>query len=166
MKRFLLVLFVLFIPICLHADDIVLDSTENLAVPTATSISEWEITKINAAKKEMIVKYRWRDGTGKLIRLNRDGWLYWYCQDRWNDTNPVNNDECTAAGVPDACCTGVGTGTCDDLVQTDSCFTDVFMYEINCPQDNGTKIGVGLRTLIWNQMKADILTGGNDGTFN
>ena len=47
----------------------------------------------------------------------------------------------------------------------DSCFTDVFSFQIR-QQDVDTSIGAGLRTLIWNQMKADVLTGGNDGTFD
>ena len=44
-------------------------------------------------------------------------------------------------------------------------FSDVFGFLMRCPQDGGVKIGVGLRTLIWNKVKASILTGGNDGTF-
>jgi len=48
---------------------------------------------------------------------------------------------------------------------SDTCFTDVFTFQIRA-QDVGTPIGVGLRTLIWNRMKQDILTGGNDGSFD
>jgi hypothetical protein len=45
-----------------------------------------------------------------------------------------------------------------------TCFTETFGFAIRA-QDVGSAIGVGLRNLLWNKMKADVLTGGNDGTF-
>lgn len=59
---------------------------------------------------------------------------------------------------------GVNTWVCkDDGV--DTCFSDIFGFQIRA-QDVGTKIGVGLRTLIWNHFKSEVLTPGNSGTFD
>lgn len=163
-KLFLILVCVTFFPVISIGDSIVLDSPETLQTPIATKL-KWEIVSINAAKKNMRIKYRWVTSDNKDIYTGRRSVdHYWNCRDRWQDLNPVSNDECVAAGDPDPCCTGAGTGTCDDLTQTDSCFSDVFGFQIRT-QDVGTGIGVGLRTLIWNQMKQDILTPGNDGTF-
>ena len=46
----------------------------------------------------------------------------------------------------------------------ETCFSDVFSFQVRT-QDVGTSIGVGLRTLIWNKFRSDIL-GANDGTFD
>jgi len=46
----------------------------------------------------------------------------------------------------------------------DECFSDVFTFQVR-EVDVGTSIGHGLRTLIWNKMRPDILTGANNGTF-
>lgn len=47
-----------------------------------------------------------------------------------------------------------------------TCFSDVFGFVIRSG-DVGTKIGAGLRTLIWNKMKADVLkVANNTGTFS
>lgn len=45
-----------------------------------------------------------------------------------------------------------------------TCFTDVFSFQVRS-QDVGTAIGAGLRQLIWNKFRADVLTGSNNGTF-
>jgi len=81
----------------------------------------------------------------------------------WAFDEDVDDDNCTGANEPWDCCTGSETGTCPEIL--DTCFTDVFSFSIRT-QDVGTSIGLGLRTLIWNQMKNDILTGVNDGTFD
>lgn len=44
------------------------------------------------------------------------------------------------------------------------CFTDVFSFQVRS-QDVGTAIGAGLRQLIWNKFRRDVLTGSNNGTF-
>jgi len=165
MKKIIVsILAVLFFCGIVVADDITLTSPEALTQPTASKITEWEVTKINAAQKVMKIKYRWRDGSNVVIEglpnSGRNGWLEWTCADV---EVPGTNAECTGVGDPNVCCTGAGTGTCDDMEST--CFTDVFGFTIRA-QDVGTGIGVGLRTLIWNAMKADILTGANDGVFN
>ena len=160
MKRFLIVLALLLVPMWFaSAESITLDSTETLVTPAAESISDWEIIKINAANQELRVRYRWRASDSSLIKLDSTGWNYWTCRNR----SEGNNDDCTDVDVPWDCCTGEGTGTCPEAI--DTCFSDVFNFQIRA-QDVDTSIGVGLRTLIWNQMKADILTGANDGSFD
>jgi len=162
MKKLAIALFLILVcPALVCADSITLNTNETLSVPESARISDWEIIKINADQKIMTIRYRWRAGDDTVVQLgNRQGWQFWTCQDR---ETPGTNAECLAAGDPYECCTGVGTGTCDDLL--DSCFSDVFGFTIRS-QDVGTKIGIGLRTLIWNQMKQDVLSGGNDGAFD
>ncbi len=165
MRQLCLFLLLLFLTTNVSmADSIVLNAPEALETPEAYSM-DWEIIRIDAENKFMRVKYRWLDSNGKAIHSGRTGVdHYWTCMNQWSDTNPVNNDQCISAGVPDPCCTGEGQGTCDDTVQTDSCFSDVFGFQIR-QQDVGTAIGNGLRQLVWNQMKQDILSPGNDGDF-
>ena len=141
------------------ADTVTLDSTESPSSGTSDTL-KWEITKINATDRILEVKYIWLDDNQNKIYLNRQGVNTWRCRDI---EVPGENSECLDVEDPYECCTGAGTGTCDDM--EDTCFADVFGFLIRS-QDVGTKIGVGLRTLIWNKMKADILpTPGNDGTF-
>ena len=159
MRKLCILLALLLVPIYGNSDTINLDSTETLQVPTSQKISDWQIVLIDASAKVMRIKYRWRDASNDVIDFDNSGWKYWTCQDV---EVPGTNAECIDTGDPYPCCTGAGTGTCDDML--DTCFTDVFSFDIRA-QDVGTPIGVGLRQLIWNQMKQDILTGGNDGTF-
>lgn len=160
MKKLLVIaLMLLFIPVDLPAENVALDTEETLQVPTSQKM-DWYIDHINAQNKTMIVKYRWKDATDSPINLNGKSWQEWRCQDI---EVPGTNAECLGTSDPYECCTGVGTGTCDDML--DTCFTDVFGFQIRA-QDVGTGIGVGLRTLIWNQFKQDVLTSGNDGTFD
>ena len=165
MKKFVLFISILFLalPIIGKADSITLNSDETLQVPTSKKM-DWYVDHIDADAELMRIRYRWRGDAGEVIVLEnrRDAWQVWECR---NIEVPGTNAECTDAGVPYECCTGVGTGTCDDMI--DTCFSDVFGYVV----DSGNPmlpiaIGIGLRTLIWNQMKQDILTGGNDGTFD
>jgi len=142
------------------ADTVVLDNPETLSNPTSQNL-RWKITLIDAETKTMVVSYYWRDdATGDPLYFGRRSqWKTWSCRDIEVEGT---NAECTDVEVPWACCTGAGTGTCDDMIST--CFSDVFKFLIRA-QDVDTMIGVGLRTLIWNKFKADVLTGGNDGTF-
>ena len=159
MKRLIVVLALLAVPCWVLADTVTLDSPQVLSTPSATKM-DWYISRIDAQTKTLRVTYRWRDATDGTIHLgSRTDWQTWSCRDI---EVPGENADCTDALVPHDCCTGVGTGTCDDM--EDECFSDVFGFIIRT-QDVGTKMGVGLRTLIWNKMKADVLTGGNDGTF-
>ena len=163
MKKIILVLFavLLFIPVLGFADSITLTDDEVLQVPTSKHM-DWYVDRIDVDRKLLRIRYRWRGDNQEIIRLQdtKSAWLAWECR---NIEVPGTNAECVGVGDPYECCTGVGTGTCDDMI--DTCFSDVFGFEIRT-QDVGTGIGVGLRTLIWNQMKQDVLTGGNDGVFN
>lgn len=159
-KTILVFLLVAFAPFAI-ADRLVLNSDETIDTPTAAKM-DWEIYKINAADKVLGIKYRWIDSAGNPIR-NRDSnrsWHKWLCRNI-ADLHEEAVENCTAEGVPAECCTGDGTGTCDD---SDLCFSDVFSFDIRA-QDVGTSIGVGLRTLIWNRMKGDVLSPGNSGSF-
>ena len=144
-----------------YADSVTLTTPETLATPQATKL-DWYIDLIDAREKMLVVKYRWRDATGTIIKRAALGqtWESWACRDL---EVPGENVACTGAGTPTPCCTGVGTGTCDDML--DTCFTDVFGFRVR-QQDVGTAIGVGLRQLIWNKFKQTILSGGNDGAFD
>ena len=158
-KAFFIALCLVLLPVFAQADRITLDQEETLSVPTSNRL-RWIVDEIDAQRQMMKVKYCWLDSEGQSIVLSDGRTCHsWWCRDI---EVPGTNAECVGEGDPYECCTGVGTGTCDDML--DTCFSDVFRFEIR-QQDVGTKIGVGLRQLIWNQMKDDILTPGNDGSF-
>ena len=159
MRKPIAVLVLLALPCWALADRITLTDEETLSTPQAKYM-DWHVSKIDAATKSLQVTYRWRNATeGTIFLGGRNDWQTWTCRDI---ETPGENAECTDSLVPYECCTGLGTGTCDGM--DDTCFTDVFGFIIRT-QDAGTKMGVGLRTLIWNKMQADVLTGGNTGTF-
>jgi len=158
MKNLWLLFVLLFVSALAYADRINLDSDETLSTPVSEAL-DWEIIKINAKEKILQVKYRWKDSDDAPIFLGSSRtWMVWTCQ----NVSEGNNDDCIDVDDPWDCCTGAGTGTCPEV--TDTCFSDVFGFLVRS-QDVDTKIGVGLRTLIWNKMRPDILTGDNDGTF-
>lgn len=134
-----------------------LNLSEQLAVPTATKLDFRKVT-IDVTNKQLDVIYRFLDAAGRdipnpgTVDVDRK----WSCYDRDNQ-----NLACTGAGAPYECCTGEGTGTCST---GSTCFTDTFLFTIRS-QDVGTRIGKGLRALIWNKMKSAVLTSGNDATL-
>jgi len=138
-KIFLIILFVSIASIA-FADTITLNLPETIDTPTAVKI-DWYIDYINAGKKLMKIKWRWVDANSNPIRHSDSSasWRTWTC------TNIDDNPE-----------------TPQD--ETDHCFSGVFSFKIR-QQDVGTSIGIGLRTLMWNRMKSDILTPGNNGAF-
>ena len=139
MKKLLFVCLLILSAGVVWADMVTLTTPESVASPVAPKI-EFNVAEINAATKTIRVQYRWINPDGTPIVLNnRAGWLSWYGRDI-NDDPETPQDE------------------------TDTTFSDIFLFQIRA-QDVGTPIGKGLRTLIWNQMKGDILTPGNDGTF-
>jgi len=162
MKKVIVYLLSILFFLCGIAVADVIDLNQNEVINTPQSSKmEWEITRINASKQILQIKYRWLDSNGTPIRdASGNVWKIWTCRNI-ADSNPVSNSECTDVNTPDECCTGAGTGNCDVV---DTCFSDVFGFNIRS-QDVGTSIGVGLRTLIWNKMKDDVLSGGNDGSF-
>ena len=162
MKKLIVVLLGLFMFPCLVlADSITLDSPETIVPLTWDRITDWSIERIDPAVDTLIVKYRRRNGEVIVFdsSCDRNGYKKWYCR----NLSQGNNEDCTDVDVPWDCCTGVGTGTCPEAIST--CFNDVFGFQIR-QQDVGTGIGQGLKLLIWNTMKNDVLTGGNDGTFD
>ena len=146
-----------------NTEEITLNTGEIIGAPETGVSMDWYIDYINAENNTLKVRYQWRDTLGKTINDTspKTGWNTWTCQDIADINTEENNIDCIGAAAPYTCCTGVGTGTCDE---GDTCFSDIFRFEIRA-QDVGTKIGVGLRSLIWNQMKTDVLTGVNDGVF-
>ena len=146
------------------ADTIVLNDPEDLDTPTS-SVLVWDEVRIENQGKRMRVIYHWENATGQQIMLaNRRQQQVWWCMDR--DEIPAQDPlDCTDVGVPYECCTGAGTGTgCYGGQAAETCFSDTFGFTIRT-QDVGTKLGLGLRTLIWSKMRDDILTTGNDGAF-
>jgi hypothetical protein len=159
--RLLPIIFILFGASCM-ADTVNLDTTETIDSPVATSM-DWTVALIDAKKKVLSVRWRWLDATGNPIRDadSSRSFHVWQCRNI-DDIHPFkSNSECVGAGDPYACCTGAGAGSCDD---SDNCFSQVFSFSIR-EQDVGVSMGVGLRKLIWNKMRQDILSTGNNGTF-
>jgi len=159
----LCLLFVFCSALIVKAERITLDSNEIIDTPQATHM-EWYISHISGKEKVLKVRYRWIGSNNEPIRFSdtNKSWNTWTCREV-PDLNPTeNNVDCTDSEAPYECCTGLGTGTCDE---EDTCFNDVFGFEIRA-QDVGTGIGVGLRTLIWNKMRVEVLTPGNNGTFD
>lgn len=139
------------------ADTVTLNQAHDVEQPQATKMS-WRVILIDQDRQLMKVQYRWIAADESWVK----DWNVWRCENT-DDKHPKwAVGDCVAAGDPHSCCTGAGTGTCDD---PDTCFSDVFSFSIRS-QDVGTAIGVGLRNLMWNQFKQDdILAAGNDGTF-
>jgi len=140
-QSFFVIVFLMF---CLcqitWADEITLTSPETLSSPTAAKIGGWIVTKIDATNKVLQVQYRWLGTENNVIHLNSvNPWYTWTCRDIVDDPETPENEAST-------------------------CFSDVFGFQIRA-QDVGTKIGVGLRTLIWNKFKTSVIPG-NDGTFD
>lgn len=164
MKKIVLYILAFFIMAGVSlADEVTLNSTETIDTPIAAKIY-WYVDYINVTDKTMKIKYRWLTSDGVSIRDkdSSNSSHIWTCVDTPDKYPDWNNVDCTAAGVPFSCCTGPQAGTCND---PSTCFTDVFKFNIRAI-DVGTPIGIGLRTLIWNQMKGEILTPGNDGAFD
>lgn len=152
-------LILLFVSMASYADTVTLDDPHDVNPPQAASL-EWVVTEINASIQRLVVSYRWRDADGNFIK---DPLVRRFICQNLDDIYPeYDNASCTGIGIPYECCTGSGTGTCDNA---STCFSDVFGFTIRA-QDVGTSIGVGLRTLLWNKFKANVLDPANDGTFD
>jgi tetrahydromethanopterin S-methyltransferase subunit D len=164
-KLFLALLMVLVFCGAGYGQVLTLNSAETLAVPTATKLDLRNIN-IDVTNKLVTVTYRFIDAGGADIPMAGSGGLNrtWTCRD--TDAIPAFNvATCTGAGVPDPCCTGVGTGTgCYAGAAAQTCFTDTFSFVMRT-QDVGTQIGKGLRALIWSKMRPAVLTGTNNATL-
>jgi hypothetical protein len=139
------------------ADRINLNSPEALNQPSSQKV-RWYVSLLDAHAKKMVITYQWLSEDGGAISLFGSETQQWVCRDI---VIPGTNAGCIAAGNPNACCTGLGAGTCDD---DDLCFSDIFTTLIPAGAV-GTPIGSGLRTLIFNRWKSDVLSPGNDGAF-
>ena len=128
-----------------QADKITLNTPQLVAPPEATDIEVAKyIFDIENRTNQLIVIFYYLDASG-----NRIYGLDEKIEQKFRCRNIADNPS-----------------TAED--ETSTCWSDVIRYAIRCPQDEGTIIGIGLRTLIWNKMKNDpsIVTPGNDGTFD
>ena len=178
MKKIILALsFLLAFSFQAFADSGTLSAPYQLQPTEAVSL-DWDFnlgTSLNAVTGQ----HRWKDADGRIIFLpesGRGGWIRWSLRNYQIDSVPdVSNSDCTEAGVPNACCTGVGEGTCDDLVamQNSACvdagdplpcctslntgvcrgWSDTALFDCGESACDNYIIGVGLRTLIINQWK-------------
>ena len=140
------------------ADRVTFNSAVTISTPSSPKM-DWYIDYISALDEVLQVKYRWLDSSGNPILFESGRtWQMWDCK----NVDAQLAADCTAAGVPYPGCTGDGTGS--GLDPGDDCFSDVFAFQIR-NQDVGTSIGAGLRTLIWNKFKTDVLPA-NTGTFD
>jgi len=164
MKKFLVLVCFVMLMGTASADVITLDNPEQLAVPTAPTMV-WDYVYIDNQNKLMRVYYHWQNADGTRIKLDgKYTQQHWTCRDM--DEIPAFDPlTCVDVDDPDDCCTGPGTGeNCYPGEPALTCFTETFGFAIR-PQDVGTKIGIGLRQLIWFKMRDDVLSAGNDGTF-
>ena len=148
MKKFSVALFIVMFCVgsAYAGIKITLNTNEQLSVPTAVAM-EWEQVNIDINRKTVTIVYHWLDAGENVILVagKRNPDYRWYCIDRPEvlADPPIDNTVVAPA---------------------QTCFSDTFGFSIRA-QDEGTTLGTGLRTLLWNKMKADLLTGGNDGTF-
>jgi hypothetical protein len=141
MKKLMIIMLVCLFPGLLMAEMITLDSGEALDPPVNTHL-RWKIVELDGLTKVLRVRYQRLGADGSVIyRGDQDGWKTWTC------TNIPDDPET------------------EEVDETDNCFSSIFSFNIR-QQDVGMSIGVGLRQLIFNQFKADVLSEGNDGTFS
>lgn len=142
-----------------YSQTIPLNSTETLAVPTATSVNIRKI-EVNVNSKQIEVTYRFLDSNNNAIPMKEVAGIdrKWKCFDL-----PAENvANCTGLEQPYKCCTGVGTGT--DCFGGDLCWSNSYADDIKSGEvDN--KIGKRFLKRIWDLLKVNILTAGNDGTL-
>ena len=143
MKKVLLIAFMFLIFGVAQADRLTLTTPQTTAPPEATSIEVAKyIFDIENRTNQLIVIFYYLDIDGnRIYGLNEKVEQKFRCQNMAD--NPATVED-----------------------ETSTCWSDIIGYSIRA-QDEGVKIGIGLRTLIWNKMKNDptIVTPGNDGTF-
>jgi len=145
MKKIFLIAFMFLFYGVAQADRLTLTTPQLVAPPEATDI---EVAKyvfdIEDRTNLLTVTFYYLDADGnRIYGLDEKIRQNWRCRNIAD--NPTTPED-----------------------ETNTCWSDVIRYAIRCPQDEGTFIGIGLRTLIWNKMKNDpsIVTPGNDGTFD
>jgi hypothetical protein len=161
MNKLLVVFMGLFLLVSVSwADVLVLDTPQQVASPMAYKV-EVDIQGFDAKENLIQVRHRWLDENGVWIPVTGSdsrGWVTFNCK---NVPVPGENAACLDVGDPWECCDGLGTGSCDELL--DTCFSDVFRFKVR-QQDVGTSIGAGLRTLMMNKWKSKYLPD-NSGEF-
>jgi hypothetical protein len=145
--------FILLLIPFVHSQTFNLDSPHTLQ-PSESQKIIWDEISIFPDQKKLVVKYRWVTPGGADISVFGRAQQEWVCRDI---VITGANATCVSAGVPDPCCTGLGTGTCDD---DDLCFSDIFTFPIP-----GGAVGQPIGTLVKNAWRDRTLSGGNDGTF-
>ena len=146
--------------------------------PTEAISLDWDFS-LGTSQNAITGKHRWKAAEGRIINLPNSGgggWIHWVLKNYQMDSVPAtSNDDCTDVDTPEDCCTGLGTGTCDDLVNVQngdcvaegdpsSCCVDVdigvcrawsdtALFNCGASACDGYILGVGLRTLIINQWK-------------
>lgn len=134
--------------------------------------------------------HRWRASDGSIIftRESRGGgWIDWTLRDHQYDTIPsVSNGDCTAPGVPNACCDGPfpdPDNACDVMAPAlnSSCtnvgtpypcctangqgvcqaWSQTFMYQCTTTSCDNKVIGEEMRNAIFNQWKKQYAPGKN-----
>lgn len=107
----------------------------------------------DADSKRVQLYYYWKDANGDVIRPYgnaRDGKQIFECTDQ--DSVPdVRNLDCVALDDPHDCCTGLGTGTCDDRFLNADCTADGAPFDCCTDLDEGT-------CECWNDIKSTLQT--------
>jgi len=137
-KTILVVFIVLFVSVSVLADTVDLTQMEDLQIPQANKLQVHKI-EILLPHKLVVVHYIWQNDNNQ-IAITGKKMQRWLCRNTLDDPETTGVDE------------------------TDLCWDNIFLFSIRA-QDVGTPIGKGLRDLLWNEMKQDILSGGNDGSF-
>lgn len=140
MKKFIILVFCIFVLYGIgFAETVTLTNPQPVDSPEASTM-DWRVIRLDSDAHILVVVYRWRDINGDIIYGgDTDGWHTWRCRNVANDPETPEDE-------------------------TDTCFNDIFTFQIR-QQDVGTGIGHGLRALIWNSFRTDVL-GANNGTFD
>ena len=145
MKQLIIIICILGLFGVAHADKLTLTNPQAEVSPIVVQV-DWRNIGLNIANRDnvMTLHYFQLNAAGQRIPMtNGKVRRTWMCRNIADD--PETQED-----------------------ETSTCWSAVFMYLIRCPQDAGTPIGRGLRTLIWNQMKNDptVIDPGNDGSFD
>ena len=138
--KYVLIFLMIIIPMAVSADMITLNADDVETKPATEKINLLKI-QINLPAKVMRIAYQRLDENLAPIRDNYGEEIrIWTCRNHADDPETPGDEFST-------------------------CFNDVFGFDIRS-QDVGTALGLGLRNLIWNQMKQDILITATDGSFD
>ena len=145
MKHLIIILCILGLASFSYADKLTLSTPQTEVSPITTEV-DWRNIGLNVGNRDNVM-------TLHYFKLNAAG-----------QRIPMTNGKVRRTWI----CRNIADDPGTTVDETSTCWSDVFMYAIRCPQDDGTFIGRGFRTLIWNQMKNDptVIDAGNDGSFD